>query len=126
MRIWTEFETCERDHALQRPLIIPPTWQKNYDNPHLAAIWLKAEELLGDTERILFVGYSLPESDVSIRYLLKKSLFRCKYKPEIAVVTEKGKDESSEEYKRYRRLFGRISFESIGFEKLAEDPTMYL
>lgn len=122
MKIWSEFEVCEGDDCRQRPLIIPPTYQKVYSNAHLSQVWLRAEHLLRRASSVVFVGYSLPESDVHIKYLLKKSLFKAnchKSKCKITVIDKKGKSSDSEEAIRYRRLFGDIDYQPIGFEAFA-------
>ena len=57
-----------------QPLLITPTHLKNYRNPHIAQVWYEAEQLLRDASRVIFVGYSLPDDDVELVYLLKRSL----------------------------------------------------
>jgi hypothetical protein len=54
------------------PVIIPPTYLKDISNLHLIQVWNKAETELRDVERVIFCGYSLPQSDLQIRYLLKR------------------------------------------------------
>lgn len=118
MKIFTESETCEIDGTLQRPIIIPPTWQKGYSNPYLNNIWLQAEQFLRKCEKILFLGYSLPDSDINIKYLLKKSLYRDdKSKVKIYVITNKDKDT----IRRYQRLFGQIHPYEKGFKKFLDE-----
>lgn len=127
MRIFTHSEVCENDQSDQRALIIPPTWQKVYDNPYLVSIWLEAERILRKASKVVFVGYSLPESDVHIKYLMKKSLFRNRGPhPEIIVIDRDGKDEKSDEFLRYKRLFGKINYLPIGFEKFAENVNKFI
>jgi len=118
-RIVTERICCDRDHAVQQPLLIPPTWLKVYDNPHLVKIWLEAEHTLRKANTIFFIGYSLPESDFHVRYLLKKSLFRKNTYPRIVVVTSPNNTQGSDLHKRYRRFFGPIEYYPIGFEEFS-------
>jgi hypothetical protein len=47
--------------------------RKDYRNFHLAHVWYAAEARLREARRLVFVGYSLPESDVEVLYLLKRS-----------------------------------------------------
>ncbi|CAG0986667.1 hypothetical protein METP3_02399 [Methanosarcinales archaeon] len=54
MRIFTHSEVCEKDHSNQKALIIPPTFQKVYDNPYLVSIWLQAEKMLRACLNIYF------------------------------------------------------------------------
>ncbi len=68
-----------------RPLLIAPTHLKDYRNPHLAQVWYEAERVLRDASQVIFVGYSLPDDDVEVVYLLKRSLARPN-PPKITVV----------------------------------------
>lgn len=118
---------CEKDEAIQRPVIIPPTWLKVYDNAYLVKIWLEAEHVLRKSGKVFFIGYSLPESDFHIRYLLKKSLHRSGEKgPEIIIITHSENKEDSPLHLRYQRFFGSVRLEPIGFETFAENPCRYL
>ena len=127
MRIFTHSEVCENDFSMQKALIVPPTWQKVYDNPYLVSIWLRAEQILRNAERIFFIGYSMPEADIHIKYLLKKSLFRrCRPHPKIVIIDKEDHTEYSNEYRRYRRLFGETEYHPIGFENFATNVGDYL
>ena len=81
------------------------------------AIWDKARTSLQSCYRWLFIGYSLPEADVEIRYLLKSAQLarRDPEKLEIDVIL-KGDCDAGE---RYRRFFGMPS-EHIFQEGLGE------
>jgi NAD-dependent SIR2 family protein deacetylase len=65
---------CPVCHEQLRPVLIAPTHLKNYRNPHLTQVWYEAEQLLRSAERVVFIGYSLPDDDVEVVYLLKRSL----------------------------------------------------
>jgi hypothetical protein len=54
------------------PLIIPPTFQKSawLGNQTVRYLWKEAANRLKLCERIYFIGYSLPETDLTIRYFL--------------------------------------------------------
>jgi hypothetical protein len=122
--IWTNFELCERDHTRQRPLLIAPTWVKLYDNPWLVQVWTKAESILRQSEKVVFIGYSLPDSDVHIRYLLLKSLYRRKTSPSVSVVTTtNGKAQAS---KRFGGLFKGTKCLPIGFERFSNNLEEYV
>jgi len=91
-----------------RPLLIAPTHLKNYRNPHIAQVWYEAEQMLRTAGRVIFIGYSLPEDDVEIIYLLKRSLAHLT-PSQITVVSYNpampplGSDPIG---RRYRTLFG--------------------
>ena len=131
LEIWTESTECENDHTLQEPLIILPAWYKSYDNPHISAIWLKAEKALREAERVFFIGCSLRESDSRVRYLLKKSLFRPDGPNVAVVVVDKrrgGEDKRAGEKLKnaYKKFFGRIDYQPVGFEHFAKTLQEYL
>jgi hypothetical protein len=54
------------------PIIIPPSFFKAMSNYHLLRIWKKAETLLREAKQIIFCGYSFPDADLHIKYLLKR------------------------------------------------------
>lgn len=70
-RIGSACPTCQ---SKLRPLLVAPTHLKDYRNPHLAQVWYQAERLLRGADRVVFIGYSLPENDVEVVYLLKRSM----------------------------------------------------
>jgi len=126
--IWTESTKCENDRTLQEPLIILPAWHKSYDNSHISNIWLKAERALREAEKVFFVGCSLRESDVQVRYLTKKSLFRDPTVPVVVIDKKRKKSDGRQgEIKNsYRRLFGNVEYLPIGFKHFADNPYKYL
>ncbi|HEY4330908.1 MAG TPA: hypothetical protein VGN88_14290 [Phycisphaerae bacterium] len=56
------------------PLLVAPTHLKDYRNPHLSLVWYAAERALRQADRVIFIGYSLPDDDVEVVYLLKRGL----------------------------------------------------
>jgi hypothetical protein len=125
-RIIAEKIPCGKDGATQHPLLIPPTWLKVYDNAHLVKIWLESEHALRKANTIFFIGYSLPESDFHVRYLLKKSLFRSNISPRVVVITSTRNRKGSDLYLRYKRFFGDIEYHNIGFERFSRAVKDYL
>jgi hypothetical protein len=120
-KIISERIKCERDQAVQQTLLVPPTWLKEYNNPHLAKIWLEAEYLLQKANAVYFIGYSLPQSDYHIKYLLKKALLQRNPNSRIIVVTSTDNEEGSDLHKRYRRFFGPIDYRPIGFRQFVKE-----
>ncbi len=55
--------------------IVPPTWSKGA-TPEYAVPWNLALEALSQAQEIRIVGYSLPEGDSYVRYLLKAAAIR--------------------------------------------------
>lgn len=128
LEIWTEFTECEDDQTLQEPLIILPAWHKSYENAHISNIWLEAENKLRKAGKVFFIGCSLRESDIRLRYLLKKSLFRDNVT--IVVIDKKRSKKNKREgeilRKTYRKLFGEIDYQPIGFKDFSENVKAYL
>jgi len=78
------FHECERDcpendflkiapyaHGRKR-LIIPPVSEKSlfYSNILIRTLWSDAKRALAKADNLYFIGYSLPESDITVRTLL--------------------------------------------------------
>ena len=63
-----------------QPLIMPPLLDKSDFNSlnSIKIIWQEARNFLKDAEKIYIIGYSLPDSDVTIKLLLETSLDNCK------------------------------------------------
>lgn len=113
---------CESCGARVRPILITPTHRKDYRNPHVAQVWYRAERLLGRAKRLVFVGYSLPDDDVDVIYLLKRAA-RYVEAENITVVEYVKADEEHQRPmaknpvgRRYRALFGdAIDWHTHGF-----------
>jgi hypothetical protein len=114
---------CPECNTRLRPILITPTHRKDYRNPHLARIWYEAERALQRANRVIFVGYSLPDDDVDVIYLLKRGLGTNKQNPlppgQITVVEYDAQHREMSAHpvgKRYRALFGDgIDFRTEGF-----------
>jgi hypothetical protein len=104
----TDSGTCPTCQSKLRPLLIAPTHLKNYRNPHLAQVWYEAERVLREAARVVFIGYSLPEDDVEVIYLLKRSMAHLtpgqitvvEYDPKLPLL------DANAVGRRYRTLFG--------------------
>jgi hypothetical protein len=122
---------CVECDTFVRPVLITPTHRKDYRNPHVAQVWYQAERALRDAKRVIFIGYSLPDDDVEVVYLLKRSLTRTPSPkkpinppPEITVVELDDKGQSLRDHAvgaRYRSLFGdSIIWRTDGFAKYVQ------
>lgn len=52
-----------------KPVIIPPSWNKSEHYNSLRPVWRKAAEVLGNAQAIYVIGFSLPETDMFFKYL---------------------------------------------------------
>lgn len=99
---------CEVCGAEVRPVLISPSLYKDYRNPHISRIWYEAEMLLRQATRVVFIGYSFPDDDVHVAYLMKRALQGLD--PRNITVVEYSetpvRKESNPVYQRYLAMFG--------------------
>jgi hypothetical protein len=69
--LWDYDCWCE---AEADPLIVTPSFFKNYGNIHTRAIWREAQRALAFAREWTFVGYSLPLDDFAVRALITRAL----------------------------------------------------
>ena len=92
--------------------MVPPTYFKNMSNVFLATIWNRAEQALRRAEHVIFCGYSFPDADIHIKYLLKRAQTNRAPGAGEAYYTvvncHPGKDPRAalEEKRRFRRFLG--------------------
>jgi hypothetical protein len=68
--------------AERKPLLVPPTWRKAF-GLMLNRVWARAVAAIQQAERIIIIGYSLPKTDVHIKYLLAAGLMLNEKSPTI-------------------------------------------
>jgi NAD-dependent SIR2 family protein deacetylase len=124
---------CRNCTSLRLPVIIPPTYFKDFSNIFINNIWLKAEIALRKVDHIFFSGYSLPDADIHVKYLLKRvQQYRCSRELpfEITVFNNhSNKNESlkKEESERYKRFFGaNVKYTDYSFTELKSQIESYL
>jgi len=61
---------CER----LEQVLVHPSYTRSYSDPILQIIWGRFQEELVNSDRWVFIGYSLPTADVHLRELLRHSL----------------------------------------------------
>ena len=61
------------------PLIIPPVLEKStfFENESIRSLWFRSGRALSEAERITSLGYSLPESDFTMKSLLQYAGQNC-------------------------------------------------
>lgn len=73
-------------HGSVAPLcIVPPTWNK-VANQDVEPAWKLAYRLLAEANQIRFLGYSLPQSDTYVRYLLASAALESPHLKKIDVI----------------------------------------
>lgn len=107
------------------PIINPPSFMRVLTNHYLETVWREAEETLLEAKRIFFCGYSFPEADIHIKYMLKRVEVNTANTPEIVVINNfEGKPQGLKdiEKSRYRRFFkdtGRVDYREQTFQEFA-------
>jgi len=67
-----DYEKKEYKNLLEEsPLLMLPSYEQDYSHPYFKEILQKSKELLTIAKVLIIVGYSLPEEDILIRFLLK-------------------------------------------------------
>ena len=64
----------DRNNTKLTSELITPTLLKNLDNVTFKNIWKNAFVELSEAEKVVFIGYSLPQADFEFRYMLKKAI----------------------------------------------------
>lgn len=133
MRILNNQEdaTCLNCGEHTIPIIVPPTYFKDMSNVYLANVWNKAESTLRKAEFLIFCGYSFPEADIHIKYMLKRVQTSRKNNP-LKIIVFNNHDKKLEsslikEEKRYKRFLGEnILFTRDSFQDFASNPMKYI
>ncbi len=60
------------------PLIVPPTYPKDFSRPVFRRLWNRCTDVLSTPKRLVFLGYSLPAADLLAQYI-----FRCGFHNQI-------------------------------------------
>lgn len=108
------------------PILITPTYVKDYENPHVERVWAEAEAAMQQSDRAVIIGYSLPTDDVEVAMLFKRGLDHLP-REKITVVEYVAGDlgkpanqrtplEQHPTGQRFRSLFGAgLDWQTIGF-----------
>jgi len=126
IKAFYKIKECSKCKTPMEPVIIPPTFYKEMANPFIQKIFLKADKVLRSAERIFICGYSFPDADLHIKYLLKRAEQFKGETPEIYVINNhpsKIAQQQNEEKQRIIRFFKnkeKIHYTKLSFEKFAE------
>jgi hypothetical protein len=122
--------SCPHCESVYSPLIVPPTFYKDLNNVFLSSIWNRTDVALRKVNHIVFCGYSFPDADIHIKYLLKCAQTNRDGRLRVTVVNNhpgKKPSDVQQEQDRYRRFLGRgANYTSTSFEEFAADPLAVL
>lgn len=96
------------------------------NNVFLSTIWNRTDVALQKVDHIIFCGYSFPDADIHIKYLLKRAQTNRQTPMKYTVINHfKGKsdEECEQERNRYKRFLGpEVNYTNMSFEDFADDP----
>jgi hypothetical protein len=101
--------------SLGDPAIIPPTYAKLRGFSWLRRIWALAFEALRDSEKIVFIGYSMPESDGFLRAMIRSAM-AAREDPNPPFVYVFDPDPRGTVVKTYQAFFKSPQFIKEGFQ----------
>ncbi len=123
---------CQKCESVYSPIIVPPTFYKDLSKVFLNEVWNKAENELLDVEHLNFCGYSFPDADIHIKYLIKRVQKNRKYPNllKISVVNnhnEKKHEGKVDEENRFKRFLGKsVKYTNYTFEEFATNPSIIM
>ena len=123
--------TCLNCSEYTVPIIVPPTYFKNMSNIYLSSVWNKAEHAFRTSDVIIFCGYSFPDADIHIKYMLKRVQTTRSDRPLKFIVINNHKNKLlsalKKEEMRYKRFLGEdIIFTNASFEDFSENPEKFI
>lgn len=83
------------------------SYRKSFRANSFPNIWSKAEEILSQSDRWIFIGYSLPEADYEFKHLLKISELKLDHVREKELKIDLILLNASDTIEKYRKFFGR-------------------
>lgn len=100
-----------------KPYIIPPVMDKNafYDHVMIRHLWKSARELLREADEIYIIGFSMPQSDLSIKFLFQSALEH--NNPKVFIVNTQGEKELRD---KYTGLYGSIDYRYAGKQEAVQ------
>jgi hypothetical protein len=128
MRLVSQLEksTCPRCASVYTPLIVPPTFYKDMSNTFLSTVWNRTDVALQCVKQVVFCGYSFPDADIHIKYLLKRAQTNRQEELRFIVINDhpgKKEEEKKLERERFRRFLGpRVQYTDFSFEEFAQNP----
>lgn len=122
---------CLGCDELTIPIIIPPTYFKDMSNIFISTVWNEVEKQLRETDILVFCGYSFPDADIHIKYMLKRiQTSRNKDPLKILVFNNhknKQKESLMKEEERYKRFLGYdVIFTNASFQEFSSNPMKFL
>jgi hypothetical protein len=114
------FKKCPECKSHYEPIIITPTMVKSYDDKLcVKQSGAHAEDSIKNADKVVFIGYSLSDSDYFTKFVLIRALAENR-KKKIELVTSPKAGSCLKIKERYERLFGSNIECHEGFQKYVE------
>lgn len=111
-------------------VIIPPTYFKDMRNHFISTIWNSLEQDLHIIDHIIICGYSMPDADFHVKYLLKKAQIYRNNDVRFTIINDyKDKTDYNrkEEEIRFKRFLGsKVEYSHKSFEDFADKPEEFI
>lgn len=124
--IFREDYTCTICNNQFKSIIVPPTFYKEINNYYLNNIYHNINKTLYEIDHIIFCGYSMPDADLYIKFILKRAELYKERPFKVTVVNcYKGKSEEKIEKEKHKyRLFfnGEVNYTDNCFEDFSKMP----
>ncbi len=104
------------DHLDAEPFVIPPILTKgsSIHQPILRLLWARAFSALANAQRVVFLGYSMPHTDIATQYLFREAI-PATAAIEVVNLTQ-GPSSDDEMMANYKRLFPTIGNDAFSFD----------
>ncbi|MCZ7382416.1 MAG: SIR2 family protein [Candidatus Methanoperedens sp.] len=128
-----ECDKCKPKHVKLKTVIVPPTLSKLAKaQPQLVHIWNTAQVYLKSCEKIYFIGYSFPETDVQMKIFILNALRENSKLNEVIIVSNQKHGQSKIDFEeRCLSILpahfsqSKMKFDYDGFEKFYEKLPEY-
>jgi hypothetical protein len=111
----------------EQPILIPPVLTKDglVNEPVLRIVWSSARSVLREATNVVFIGYSLPVTDIAASFLFREGLRHVDQGSAITVVDYAGEEKERQEKlanlsASYRNVFPEITKDKFVFSGAAE------
>lgn len=106
-------------------LIIPPVADKSpfYTHALVRTMWSEAAKAIDDADEVYFVGYSLPETDLTVRQLVKSHITEEK---KVFIVNTCSARSKSDLVSRYKRYLSHVPISQISQEYIRDNAVQEL
>ena len=119
---WPHTKTAIETHLEPVPLIVPPVLMKSAltKEPILQVVWSRAYEILSQAERVVFIGYSLPITDIAAGFLFGETLLNRNLSQIQVINYTMGKEDKKRIQEAYKNVFLDISEIQFDFRDALE------